>query len=148
MTCKFIVTGGFDPLHRGHLELFSLGPTIVGVNSDAWLEQKKGTWFLPLEERMAVVSSLVNVERAVDFNDDDGHAGWFLKWCAMTYPKDALFFLNGGDRFSMRDLPKEEQDALYQYNITPLFIASPKSNSSSKILKEYLERTNNGTRTN
>ena len=41
-----LVTGGFDPIHSGHLsylyEASELGTLIVGVNSDAWLERKKG----------------------------------------------------------------------------------------------------------
>ena len=47
-----LVTGGFDPLHSGHIEYFKeakkLGDKlIVGLNSDSWLERKKGRAFMP-----------------------------------------------------------------------------------------------------
>ena len=58
-----LVTGGFDPLHSGHLAYLKaarkLGnKLIVGVNSDSWLERKKGKNFLPLSERYEIVSSI------------------------------------------------------------------------------------------
>jgi D-beta-D-heptose 7-phosphate kinase/D-beta-D-heptose 1-phosphate adenosyltransferase len=59
-----LVTGGFDPLHSGHIsylkEAKKLGDElIVGVNSDAWLESKKGRPFMEHHERMLIVSSLL-----------------------------------------------------------------------------------------
>ena len=50
----FLVTGGFDPIHSGHIayqkDAKKLGDKlIVGVNSDQWLVQKKGSPFLPVE---------------------------------------------------------------------------------------------------
>ena len=58
-----IVTGGFDPLHSGHLAYFQaakqLGDKlIVGLNSDAWLTRKKGREFMPRNERAAIVAAL------------------------------------------------------------------------------------------
>jgi cytidyltransferase-related domain len=51
-----LVTGGFDPIHSGHIEYFksakALGDyLIVGINSDDWLTRKKGRPFMPLDER-------------------------------------------------------------------------------------------------
>jgi len=58
-----LVTGGFDPLHSGHIAYFEaaakLGDElIVGLNSDAWLTRKKGKPFMPLSVRDASVSNL------------------------------------------------------------------------------------------
>ena len=52
-----LVTGGFDPLHSGHIEYFreakALGDMlIVGLNNDAWLQRKKGRPFMPVWERV------------------------------------------------------------------------------------------------
>ena len=57
-----LCTGGFDPLHSGHLNYFYEAKRhgdalFVGVNSDAWLIRKKGQPFLPIGERMAVVEA-------------------------------------------------------------------------------------------
>ena len=58
-----IVTGGFDPLHSGHIAYFKaakeLGTILyVGVNSDEWLTRKKGRPFMSVEERMAILRRL------------------------------------------------------------------------------------------
>ena len=70
-----LVTGGFDPIHSGHIEYFkaakALGDTlVVGINSDAWLKRKKGRYFMPLEERGAIISELLMVDKVVGFEDD------------------------------------------------------------------------------
>ena len=72
-----IVTGGFDPLHSGHIEYFraakQLGDLlIVGLNGDAWLARKKGQPFMPLNERRHIVGSLKDVHATMTFDDDDG----------------------------------------------------------------------------
>jgi D-beta-D-heptose 7-phosphate kinase/D-beta-D-heptose 1-phosphate adenosyltransferase len=74
-----IATGGFDPVHSGHinylLEAKRLGDLLcVGVNSDAWLIRKKGKYFLPWNERAAIVGHLKPVDRVMDFDDFDGSA--------------------------------------------------------------------------
>ena len=61
-----LVTGGFDPLHSGHIAYFEaakkLGDQlVVGINSDAWLVRKKGRTFMPLKERVTIVKNLKNV---------------------------------------------------------------------------------------
>ena len=62
-----LVTGGFDPLHSGHLAYFKeakkLGETlVVGVNSDSWLTRKKGKAFMPLSERAEIIKGLSVVD--------------------------------------------------------------------------------------
>ena len=55
-----LVTGGFDPLHIGHISYFkeakALGDyLVVGINSDAWLTRKKGRPFMPAKDREAII---------------------------------------------------------------------------------------------
>ena len=62
-----LVTGGFDPLHSGHIEYFKDakklgGKLVVGLNSDEWLTNKKGKPFMPLNERMEIVGNLSMVD--------------------------------------------------------------------------------------
>ena len=52
-----VVSGGFDPVHPGHIAMFKEAAEmtdylIVGVNSDAWLTRKKGKPFMPLSDRL------------------------------------------------------------------------------------------------
>ena len=65
-----ICTGGFDPLHSGHIEYFraarELGDKlVVGLNSDNWLARKKGRAFMPWEERASIIAALHNVDRVI-----------------------------------------------------------------------------------
>ena len=71
-----LITGGFDPLHSGHIAYIKSASSIgsllvVGVNSDAWLERKKGRSFMPFSERFEIIKNLEQVHRVIEFNDDD-----------------------------------------------------------------------------
>ena len=62
-----IVSGGFDPIHSGHiqylLEAKKLGDIlIVALNSDEWLIEKKGKEFMPFEERKVVLENISCVD--------------------------------------------------------------------------------------
>ena len=70
-----VVSGGFDPIHSGHIEYFKsakeLGnKLIVALNSDKWLEKKKGKFFMPFSERYSIVKSINYVDEVIDFEDD------------------------------------------------------------------------------
>ena len=71
-----IVSGGFDPIHSGHIAIFkearALGDKLViALNSDEWLINKKGAYFMPFNERRAVLENLSFVDMVIDFADDD-----------------------------------------------------------------------------
>jgi cytidyltransferase-like protein len=135
-----LVTGGFDPLHSGHIAYFKaakeLGDTlVVGVNSDAWLTRKKGAPFMPFQERLNIVKNIVGVDYVIEFNDDDGSAKLAIKLVKQTFPNDKIVFANGGDRTHL-DIPEME----VQYdNLTFAFGVGGfnKANSSSWILQEW-----------
>lgn len=99
-----LVTGGFDPIHSGHIAYFEaarkLGDKlIVGVNSDAWLTRKKGRPFLPNWERVNIINNLKMVDQVITFDDSDGSAIDAIARVKAMYPqKHQLIFANGGDR--------------------------------------------------
>ena len=98
-----IVTGGFDPLHSGHLSYIKaareLGDIlIVGVNSDEWLARKKGRSFMPFEDRLAIIDALQYADYAIPFDDRDGSAKDAIAWARRVYPEYKIIFANGGDR--------------------------------------------------
>ena len=71
-----IVSGGFDPLHSGHIAYFedakSLGDKlVVALNSDEWLIKKKGKFFMPFDERAMIIESLECVDSVMSFKDDE-----------------------------------------------------------------------------
>ena len=133
-----LVTGGFDPIHSGHIEYFKaakeLGDKlIVGVNSDAWLARKKGRAFLPGYERIAIIENLKMVDGVILFNDDDDTAIEAIKNVQQLYPKDQIIFANGGDR-SATNIPEMLlTDVMFKFGVG----GGNKKNSSSWILEEW-----------
>ena len=113
MTKIVLATGGFDPLHSGHISYFQdasqLGDRlVVGLNSDAWLSRKKGRAFMPIQERIAIISNLSMVSEALSFNDDTNNSVDCIRILLEENPNDEIIFANGGDR-DHTNVP--EQDA-------------------------------------
>jgi D-beta-D-heptose 7-phosphate kinase/D-beta-D-heptose 1-phosphate adenosyltransferase len=133
-----LVTGGFDPIHSGHIAYFEaakkLGDTlIVGVNSDEWLQRKKGRAFMPLHERMRIVSSMTAVDAAYRFDDRDGSAVEFIKAMKAQYPNDEIIFANGGDRTHENIPEMVVDDVQFVFGVGGF----NKANSSSWILEDW-----------
>jgi len=135
-----LITGGFDPLHSGHIAYFKaakkLGDIlVVGVNSDAWLTRKKGSSFMPYIERAEIVRNIVGVDFVIDFNDDDGSAKHAIHMVRSSYPQERIIFANGGDR-TQTNIPEMDSGV---DNIEFVFGVGgeDKKNSSSWILQEW-----------
>ena len=137
-----LVSGGFDPLHSGHIAYFEaarkLGDKLwVGLNSDSWLARKKGRHFMPITERASIVKNLRMVDRVVtDFDDSDGSASGAIHK-AFTLGAEHIVFANGGDR-GTGNTP-EQHDFRHTPNIEFVFGigGEDKKNSSSWILKDW-----------
>lgn len=135
-----LITGGFDPLHSGHIAYFkaakALGDIlIVGINSDSWLTRKKGAPFMPYMERSTIVRNIVGVDFVIDFDDSDGSAKHAIQMVRSSYPQDRIIFANGGDRTD-KNIPEMD---LEDDNIEFVFGVGGfnKANSSSWILQEW-----------
>ena len=135
-----LVTGGFDPLHSGHIAYFKaakmLGDClIVGLNSDEWLARKKGRAFMSWNERLCVINNLSMVDEVYTFNDDDGSAKHFIQQVRAHYPNSKLIFANGGDR-TASNIPEMD---IIDDNLEFVFGVGgeDKKNSSSWILTEW-----------
>jgi cytidyltransferase-like protein len=135
-----LVTGGFDPLHSGHIAYFKAARTlgdilIVGINSDEWLERKKGQAFMPWNERLCIINNLSMVDEVYTFDDSDGSAKAFIKQVRAHYPDSKLIFANGGDR-TKENIPEMDVN---DSNIEFVFGVGgeDKKNSSSWILQEW-----------
>ena len=135
-----LVTGGFDPLHSGHIEYFKsakkLGDLlVVGINSDSWLSRKKGAPFMPEQERNGIVKNLSMVDRTIFFNDRDGSAKEAIRDLRALYPNDQIIFANGGDR-TQENIPEmdiKDDNLVFAFGVG----GENKMNSSSWILQEW-----------
>ena len=99
-----IVSGGFDPVHKGHLRMFReaswLGhQVIIGLNSDDWLTRKKGKPFMNFNERKEILEAFRYVNQVIPFDDSDGTACDLIEKVNDMYDTDQkIYFANGGDR--------------------------------------------------
>lgn len=135
-----IVSGGFDPVHVGHLELFERAKSIaddlfVIVNDDAFLERKKGKPFMPLNERLKIIESLKAVTMVVESSDEDDTVCNTLEWIRALYKNKYkhMMFCNGGDRTNKQDTP--EHIRCEQLGIKPVYGLGEKIQSSSWLTK-------------
>ena len=140
-----IVSGGFDPIHPGHIMMMKdclkfSNYLIVGLNSNKWLINKKGNYFMDIQHRLYVVSSLNVVNETMEFEDDDkGSANNLLIKIRNKYSNDKIIFANGGDRSDSSKIL--EFETAKQYNIDLKFGigGSHKESSSSDLLKRWSE---------
>ncbi len=134
-----VVSGGFDPLHSGHIEYFDSAKKIsdyliVALNSDEWLINKKGKPFMPFKERKILIENLRMVDEVIHFTDDEiGSCSLGLEKVKEMYPDDKIIFCNGGDR-NKENIPEIKVLGIdFKFNIG----GSKKINSSSWLIKDY-----------
>ena len=129
-----VVSGGFDPIHSGHIAMIQdaakLGDVVVLLNSDKWLTRKKGQPFMNFKERETIVSALSDVTKVFSFNDDDDSCCAGLEHIKEYYPDEKILFCNGGDR---------TEDNIRESNVKGVRCVfgiggSSKMNSSSAII--------------
>ena len=138
-----LVTGGFDPLHAGHLDYFreakKLGSKlIVGLNSDEWLTRKKGRPFMSWEDRLSIIKELKIVDSVISFDDsrDDATAAIF-KVLSTHHTGTKVIFANGGDR-TKENIPEYKTYGDYPWVDFAFGVGGEnKRNSSSWILDNW-----------
>jgi len=135
-----LVTGGFDPLHSGHITYFNsakeMGDVlVVGLNSDDWLARKKGQPFMSWNERCTLVKNLKMVDYVIEFNDNDDTAINAIKLTKQTFPEHQIIFANGGDRSAINipEMEYKDDNLIFKFGVG----GENKMNSSSWILQNW-----------
>ena len=139
-----LVTGGFDPIHSGHISYFTRAKDfsdylVVGINTEEWLTKKKGQYFQSWVERAEIIRHLDMVDAVITVPDDDkGSACGAIAKCLEI--AETVVFCNGGDRgkFNTPETDKYGGDPRVQFEFG--IGGDYKMNSSSWILKGYFER--------
>ena len=135
-----LVSGGFDPIHSGHIKLINeankYGDVVVLLNSDEWLKNKKGKAFLPMSERKIIMQNIKGVIDVIEFDDSDQTCIDGIKIAKSRFKNNLIKFANGGDR---NNDTTPEKEFCENNNIETLFGigGTNKSNSSSWILSKW-----------
>lgn len=145
-----LISGGFDPVHKGHIECINNASELadqvwVGLNNDLWLQRKKGKAFMPEDERAFVMSSLKNVDWVYVMNpqeSSDNTAIDFIEKARLKFikengelPTGVMAFGNGGDR---TETTTPENSVCDSYGIDSVWGLGEKVQSSSWLLEKYL----------
>ncbi len=134
-----VVSGGFDPIHSGHIDYLKSARKhgdrlIVALNSDDWLINKKNKYFMSFSERKIILENITYVDEVIDFVDDDkGSAINAIQKIKNLYPDDKIIFANGGDRNKSNIPEMSLEDVEFVFSVG----GDNKANSSSWILKNW-----------
>ena len=142
------VSGGFDPIHIGHVELFyeakALGDELVVIlNNDNWLRKKKGHVFMPELERKAIIEALKPVDRVVLTSHKPNPTD--MSVCAELKKIRPDIFAQGGDR-NVKNIPpcEVELQKTIGFKVIENVGRSGKVQSSSWLLEKYVKKVARG----
>ena len=130
-----MVSGGFDPVHIGHirmiLEASKHGDVIVVANSDDWLYRKKGFVFMEFDQRAEILASIKGVIKVSGVDDSDTTV------CEAIRRLNPDIFANGGDR-KKHNTP--EQAVCEELGVEMLWGigGENKANSSSDLVERVM----------
>jgi glycerol-3-phosphate cytidylyltransferase/D-beta-D-heptose 7-phosphate kinase/D-beta-D-heptose 1-phosphate adenosyltransferase len=138
-----IVSGYFNPLHHGHLDMFEAarertGYLIVIVNNDIQQQLKKGRIIQPEQPRVRIVRALRMVDDVFLAVDDGPGIERSLDLVREAYPDTELEFCNGGDRKDIDSLPAAEAESAARNRISLHYGigGADKADSSTRIMSE------------
>jgi D-beta-D-heptose 7-phosphate kinase/D-beta-D-heptose 1-phosphate adenosyltransferase len=134
-----VLSGGFDPVHDGHVAMFEAAAhkydyVVVGLNSDEWLARKKGKAFMPYHVRESILKSIKWVDEVWEFDDSDDSANALLHHASLQFAN--VTFGNGGDRKN-GNFPELDYCKLAGIDIDDTLGGTSKINSSSDFLAQW-----------
>ena len=138
-----LVTGGFDPIHSGHISYFKRAKDlsnylVVGINTEEWLTRKKGQYFQSWKERAEIIRHLDMVDAVISWNDEDDSACGAIAKCLEI--AQTVVCANGGDRGKSNTPEIDQYDDHPNVEFAWGIGGDDKMNSSSWILHGYFER--------
>lgn len=140
-----IISGGFDPIHKGHIEYMKKAKQLAGqdgeviaiLNTDEFLLRKKGYFLLDYENRKAVLQSIKYIDEVEKCIDNDQTVCKTLEILADTLAKHDLYFVKGGDR-NQKNIP--EKEICEKLGIKIIDGLGEKINSSSKLVNTVIQK--------
>jgi D-beta-D-heptose 7-phosphate kinase/D-beta-D-heptose 1-phosphate adenosyltransferase len=132
-------SGGFDPLHVGHLKCIQGSALLKGpdgllaviVNDDGFLMRKKGYVFMPIEERLELIAGLRGVDVVVPWDDGSQFVTEAIKIMKPT------IFAKGGDRSTAENVPEYGECVKIGCSVVFGIGGAEKIQSSSDLVRKY-----------
>tara|TARA_X000001036_G_C20469940_1_gene721087 strand:+ start:23 stop:802 length:780 start_codon:yes stop_codon:yes gene_type:complete len=146
MTKKYdyaLVSGGFDPVHIGHLRMFkdakSLSDKVILLlNNDEWLVKKKGKPFMTENQRKEILEEFKSISRVIIQTSSDKSSTKAIEEFVLKNPNKNICYCNGGDRSNIKNIL--EADICKKLGVSLEFGVGGenKIESSSQLTKNYL----------
>lgn len=140
MNRLIITSGGFDPVHIGHIRMFKEAKSLgdchnVILNDDAFLLRKKKYVFMPLDERREILYSIKYIDVVTISIDKDDSVCETLKMIYYGHIFDEIYFANGGDRKEGTEI--REAKVCEELGIKLIFnVGGDKIQSSSNLVNK------------
>ena len=146
MTKKYdyaLVSGGFDPVHIGHLRMFkdakSLSDKVILLlNNDEWLIKKKGKPFMNENQRKEILDEFKSISQVIIQSSSESSSSKAIKNFVRNNPNKSICYCNGGDRSKIQNIL--EADVCKELGVSLEFGVGgkEKAESSSQLTKNYL----------
>tara|TARA_B100001113_G_C21118108_1_gene626233 strand:- start:860 stop:1639 length:780 start_codon:yes stop_codon:yes gene_type:complete len=138
-----LVSGGFDPVHVGHLRMFQdakklSDKVIVLLNNDEWLIEKKGKPFMSQEQRKEILEEFESISKVIIQKSNEKSSSKAIQEFAYKNERKNICYCNGGDRSNIENI--REAEICKKLNIDLVFGVGgeEKIESSSELTKNYL----------
>lgn len=138
-----IVSGGFDPVHVGHLRMFQdanklADKVIVLLNNDDWLIKKKGKPFMSQEQRKEILKEFISISEVIIQKSSEKSSNLAIKEFASKNPNKKICYCNGGDRSNIKNILEAKICAELNIELEFEIGGKEKIESSSQLTKNYL----------